>query len=977
VSNSAIFCLPGGVLNGGHEMSARVGELVYESGEWEVDLARRELRVRGVPVPLGARAFEIIEVLVQAADDLVNKNELMNRVWPGAIVEDNTLQFHISAIRKALGPDREMLKTASGRGYRLAGAWTFRQANNSTGLSIDLEPSRRPGEPFQTNLPAAASELVGRNLAVRDLRGLLSAYRVVTLTGAGGIGKTRLALEVARSVFPNLQGDAWLVELASLSDPDLVPSAVAGVLGLQFGGEGVTPETVARAIGAKQLLIVLDNCEHVIETAARLVEAIVRQCPRASVFATSREDLRIEGEYVYRVSPLDLPPQDQEISEIVLTHSAVQLFIARVNVQNADFVPHAENLPAIAAICRHLDGIPLAIELAAARAATLGPLAVASRLNDRLSLLTGGRRTASPRHQALRATLDWSYELLAEPERLVMRRLAIFAGEFTAEAASSVAAGGETAASEVVRCLANLVTKSLVTLDAGSVITHHRLHETTRAYALEKLAENGEFDRVARRHAEYYRDHFDKAETELETLSAPAWVATYGHQIAEVRGALDWAFSSTGEPRVGVALTVIAVPLWVRLSLLEECRGRVERALSGPAESRDARRNMQLYAALGAALYLTKGSGPETLAAWTSAFEIADRLDDADYRLRALWGLFIGCTTSGRFRAALAMAEKFCACAAKSTDPADGAIGDRLVGVALHALGDQEGARRHIERMLSGYVARGSHTIKFQYDQRVVAHSYHSRVLWLQGFADQAMRSVERHVADARASDHPVSVSHALYPSACPIALLVGDLTSAERYVKALLDLSARHAVELWNVVGRCFAGVLLIRRGDIGAGLAFLRTAFARIPQNAFSLLSIPFLAEIADALGRDGKPAEGLSVIDDALARSERNEERWCIAELLRVKGELILREGAPPAATAAEGHFLRSLDWARRQGALSWELRTSTSLARLQHDQGRVAEARSLLRPVYDRFSEGFDTRDLKEAKALLEDLAPEDS
>src|SRR5260221_6213251 len=307
-------------------------------------------------------------------------------------------------------------------------------------------------------------------------------------------------------------------------------------------------------------------------------------------------------------------------------------------------------------------------------------------------MLTSGRRTALPRHQTLRATLDWSYELLLEPERLVMRRLAVFAGDFTAEAASSVAAGGEIAASEVVRSLANLVTKSLVTLEVGSAIAHYRLHETTRAYALEKLAESGEFEQVARRHADYYRDLFDGAEIELETLPAPAWLARYGHHIGEVRAALDWAFSPTGAAEIGVALTVAAVPLWGQLSLMEECRGRVERALSGPVESRDARRNMQLYAALGAALFLTKGSCPEMSAACTSAFEIAEALDDADYRLRALWGLFVACFTTGRYRAALAVAGRLRTHAA--TDPAHGPIGDRLVGAALPGLGEQNGAGR-------------------------------------------------------------------------------------------------------------------------------------------------------------------------------------------------------------------------------------------------------------------------------------------
>jgi predicted ATPase/DNA-binding winged helix-turn-helix (wHTH) protein len=940
---------------------------VYELGEWEVDLARRELRARGVPVPIGGRAFEIIEVLVQSAGELVTKNDLSARVWPGAIVEDNTLQFHISAIRKALGRDREMLKTASGRGYRLLGAWTSRQEDASSADSIDLEPMPRPAEPYQTNLPAAASELVGRTVAVQHLRALLSAYRVVTLTGPGGIGKTRLALEVARSLFPGFQSDIRLVELVSLSDSGLVPSAVTGVLGLKLGGDEISAETVARAIGAQKLLLVLDNCEHVIDAAAKLAEAIVRMCPRTTILATSREILRIEGEHVYRVPPLDVPPEHEEPGNIP-GHSAVQLFIATTRALHSDFSPDAENLPAIAAICRRLDGIPLAIDLAATRVATLGIQQVAAGLDNRLGMLTGGRRTALPRHQTLRATLDWSYQLLPEPERLVMRRLAAFSGDFTAEAASLVTAGGEIAASEVVLSLANLVTKSLVSLEAGSAIAHHRLHETTRAYALEKLAESGEFDQVARRHAVYYRDLFDGAETEFDTLSASAWLARYGRQIGQVRAALDWAFSPAGAAEIGVALTVAAVPLWVHLSLMEECRGRVERALSSPAANRDARYDMQLYAALGAALFLTRGSCPETVVAWTSAFEIAESLDDADYRLRALWGMFIESITSRRYREALALAERFRSCAEKSADPADGPVGDRLVGVALLALGDLDAARRHVERMLARYVARKSHIIRFQYDQRLLARSYHSLILGLQGFADQAIQGVERNLADARGSDHPVSLSSVL-SWACPVAFLVGDLTLAERYVKALMDRSTRHTLELWNLVGRCFGGVLLVKRGEVGAGLALLRAAFARVPQDSLSLLYTLFLAEIADALGLDGKAGEGLSMIDETLARSERDEERWCVAELLRIKGELILREGAPQAASAAERHFLQSLDWARRQGALSWELRTSTSLARLQHDQGRIAEARSLLQSVYDRFSEGFETADLKTAKAHL--------
>src|SRR6202051_5039671 len=269
----------------GSRVRAQGRQLVHALGEWEVDLARRERRARGVPVPIGGRAFDIMEVLVQSAGELVTKDDLSARVWPGAIIEENALQVHISAIRKALGPDREMLKTASGRGYRLLGAWTSRQECTSSVDSVDLEPMPSPAGPFQTNLPAATSELVGRTNAVQQLRGLLSAYRVVTLTGPGGIGKTRLAFEVARGLFPSFQGDRFLVELVSLSDPGLVPSAVAGGLSLKLGGDEISAECVARAIGAQRLLLVLDNCEHVIDAAAGLAETIVRMCPRTTILA--------------------------------------------------------------------------------------------------------------------------------------------------------------------------------------------------------------------------------------------------------------------------------------------------------------------------------------------------------------------------------------------------------------------------------------------------------------------------------------------------------------------------------------------------------------------------------------------------------------------------------------------------------------------------------------------------------------------
>ena len=394
-------------------MSQEGQQAVYRTGGWEIDLRRREVRSHGKPVPLGSRAFEILEVLVLADGELVRKNDLMKQVWPGAIVEENTLQFHISAVRKAFGADRALLKTVFGRGYRLLGSWSI-SLGDAPANPAEPEPALSSGRLLSTNVPVALSALIGRAPARQRLQDVLSAYRAVTLTGPGGIGKSVLGLEVARNLLPAFDGACWLVELASLSDPGLVPSAVASALGLRVGGGEMSAAAVASAIGTRRLLLVLDNCEHLVLSAAEFAETLLRMCPHASVIATSRESLRIEGEFVYRVSPLEVPPEAPADPGNLHDYSAVQLFVARMAALGADDPSKPMNLPTIAAICRRLDGIPLAIEFAASRVAVLGLQQVVDRLDDRFRLLGAGRRTALPRHQTLRAALDWSYELLPD-----------------------------------------------------------------------------------------------------------------------------------------------------------------------------------------------------------------------------------------------------------------------------------------------------------------------------------------------------------------------------------------------------------------------------------------------------------------------------------------------------------------------------------------------------------------------------------
>ncbi|MEJ0066243.1 MAG: winged helix-turn-helix domain-containing protein [Caulobacteraceae bacterium] len=472
-------------------------------GRFRFVMHSRELTANGVPVPLGNRALELLSVLIEAGGELVTKDELLSRVWPTTTVEENNLQFQISSLRKALGEDRDAIKTVSGRGYRFVAEIKLESRSAGpraidTGLGeyastvVRLRPS-----PIASNLPAPTSDIIGRDADVSTVATLVEANRLVTLVGAGGIGKTRLAIEIAHRLSSTFDDGVCIAELAPLSDPGLVLSTVASALGL--GDACASVERLAAALDSKRLLLVLDNCEHVIDAAAVLAEGLLHADGRLHVIATSREPLRAEGEWVYRVPPLDAPPEGADSLDEVLQYSATKLFIERVRAADPASPLDARVAAAAALICRRLDGIPLAIELAASRATSLGVESLAARVNDRLSLLTEGRRTAPARHQTLRATLDWSYELLTEPERLLMRRLAVFGGDFTLDAVAGVL-DAEVAGGDVVKNLASLVAKSLVAVDVGGPISHYRLLETMRAYALDRLAASGEFDAMTSRY---------------------------------------------------------------------------------------------------------------------------------------------------------------------------------------------------------------------------------------------------------------------------------------------------------------------------------------------------------------------------------------------------------------------------------------------------------------------------------------------
>jgi predicted ATPase/DNA-binding winged helix-turn-helix (wHTH) protein len=948
--------------------AARSGQISF--GPFRLLPARQLLLEGDKPVRLGSRACDILITLVEQPGQLVSNKELMARVWPNIFVEEGNLRVHVAALRRALGDGqagKRYITNTPGRGYSFVAP-----------ISLSEDPREAAALPKiverRQDLPVPLARVVGRSDLVPAIAAQLQRHRFVTIVGPGGIGKTTVAVAVAESLHGSFKDGVRFVDLAPLTDPLLVPSALATLLGVGVRSDKPLPNLIA-FLKQKQLLVVLDSCEHVIEAAATLAEEIYGGTKGTHILATSREALRVEGERVHRLSPLTFPTRTAGLRAVeALEFPAVQLFVERAAASLGAFELSEAEAPLVADICRRLDGIALAIEIAASRVDAFGVAGLAARLNDRFRLLMQGRRTALPRHQTLGATLDWSYAQLPEIERLVLRRLAVFAGPFTMESASAILAAAGTAAADAVDAVANLIAKSLVSAGIDEAIAFYRLLDTTRAYALEKLKESGEVDRLARLHADHYRALLEQALGEWEIRPATEWLGHHRHLVDNVRAALDWSFSPAGESPTGVALTDAAVPLWFELSLTRECGERVDRALAAPAASRSADREMRLCAARAWSLMQTSGFVPETQAAWAHVLEVSEQQGDADYQLRALWGLWAGLVNRGELRPALSLAERFSDLARRQTDTTDLLVGDRMVGYVLHLLGDQAEARRYIERMLGRYEVPvvGAQIIRFVFDQRAMAQCFLARILWLQGFADQAVRLVRGIVDGALAGSDVLSLCQALVQAACPVAFFLGDLDAAERYVMMLLDHSARQDLNFWQAFGHGFQGVLVIRRGHVVEGLTRLGAALDELREIQFGVFYGLFLGEFADALGRAGRATEGLVAIDEALARSKRNDECWYLPELLRIKGELVLRERGRDAPHVAERYFLESLDWSHRQQTPAWELRTTISLGALWRDQSRTYDARNLVAPSYARFTEGFGTSDLQAARRLLKEL-----
>src|SRR5713226_362457 len=600
-------------------------------GPFELSSRERVLRRDGVVLPLGSRALDILIYLAGRPGEVISKQELIDHVWPDVTVEEGSLRDHVAAIRKALADGQfgtRYIANIKGRGYSFVGNVVSRAAGTESGNARFRQLGRLPLRPIT---------MIGREMVVSEVSDKLREARFVTLLGPGGIGKTTIALAVGRAVADGFGGKVYFVDLESLTDPRHVAGAVATSLGLALKSKDPGLELVD-LVRSQKLLIILDSCEHVIEAVALVAEQLYQETEHIHLLTTSRELLKVEGEHCCRILPLDVPPDgSKQTAHTVLRYPAVQLFVRRVAARAGGVVLTDEEAPFVAEMRRKLDGIPLAIALAAGQVAILGIENTVARLVSRLELLRLSHRTAVPRHRTLKATLDWSYDLLSDAERIVLRRIAPFAGHLTIEGTRYVAGELGVGAGEIFDAIAGLVEKSLIATRIDEKQAQYRLLDTTRAYALEKLEEHGEFDPISLRHAEYVTQQLESQKEMLSALPRAERVAAYSRQLSNVRSALEWSFGSHGNDEIATRLAVASTQPFMELSLLTEWQGWAEQAIAR-LEGRygTSRHETEVSASLPLALMNTEGNDQHVRASFSRALEIATNQGDLAYEFSLL-----------------------------------------------------------------------------------------------------------------------------------------------------------------------------------------------------------------------------------------------------------------------------------------------------------------------------------------------------
>lgn len=913
----------------------------YAFGSFQLFARRRLLLADGEQVRLGARAFDLLVALAEHSGEVVSKERLLEHAWPNVTVDDVALRVHLSALRKALqagGLGNSPISNVPGRGYVLTAP--------VHALHDEGYQPRATASPL-ARLPSSGKRLIGREGVVDIMASKLRSSRVLSVVGPGGIGKTSVAVLFAEVLAERYPDGVYFVDLAILSQTDSLWTAIANAAGLAIDtiDTGDSVRTVLQAFLGKRALLILDNCEHLIDQAAVVADYCTRELPSLDMVATSREPLHASGEQVYRLPALDMP------SEILAAegrdYSAVRLLVDRAAASNDAFVLRDGEVEEAVRLCRRLDGLPLAIEFVAASIGTFGIKTVAARLDDWFLPALRGPRGASPRHQTLTSVLDWSFDLLSKKEQWVLMQLAIFQGSFDLPMAIGLLSCAQPVSASVLEAVHHLHDKSLISADLSGDEIEYRLLETTRSYAREKLQHSGEQQGLARRHAEVLVQIVAEADVEWDVSPRSGWLRRYGPRLADLRAALRWALSDAGDPNIAARCMTHGLQLWLELGLQVEIYEHVAAFLKRVQDGVEIEPQLEMRLKLDwAGAWTARGTKPEMLEVGEQGLALAEKLNAPIQKMQAYWLLWNKSTITGCFDEALTA--RIADLANSSHDPMIQLAGLRLLGLTLHYQGDQGAAWRLQKR-----IARYSDTIFDKIrrignygDQRLSHITLEARLLWMLGYPEQALAAAERGIARSELSGSGPR-AYFLGFAACPVALWSGNKAVAEQWIGELVQIASRYDLVFWQNLAEVYRQILdRLEAESEEPGSALPPDADRHYQLNQLQLFA-------------SFHPGFAASSV---IRQCDTSDMGWCRSEALRSQALML-------SATEAEHALERAIDVARAQSALSWELRAATSLARLLKTQGRNEEAAQKLGRVYGQFTEGFETLDLRKAKALL--------
>ena len=892
----------------------------------------RLLQRQGAPVKLGGRALDLLIALVENAGAVVSKKDLISRVWEGVVVDEGSLRFHMFVVRKALGDgergQRYIVNTAN-KGYTFVAPVERRQEDVEAGAASSVK-----------QLPALATAIVGRDQDVQTIVAGLLQRRFISIVGTGGIGKTTVAIACAQAAAEHFEGNVRFIDLGLVSTVEMVRPAVAAAIGLRNAIADL--QALATHLAGRPVLLVLDGCEHVISAAAELAEWLVRSCPFVRILATSREALRAEGEVVHRLQALAYPPEgDGKTAEAALAYPAVRLFVDRAAAGATGFELKDADAALASQLCRELDGIALAIELAAGRIEALGLRAITSHFDASVRLMWRGRRTAAPHQQTLGATLDWSYRLLGEDERRLARRLSVFAGSFSLDAALEICCF-DLEKPLAIELLAGLVSKSLVNVDAGGATLRYGLLDTTKSYFWKKVMEDGEDPALSDRFADFVAAWANQ-QVHLTNAGADDLV---GDELPNVRAALERYMSQEGRLAEAVTLAASFCQLLLQQSRLADCARWAQAALSklSPAHVGSALES-RLQGSLGQSLMFTGGDGDGAVRAFRRSIEVAEQLQDFKETLHLLNGYAVLLHWDGRYTDALSVARKAQSLLVEVDDPDSHTIVDSLMGIALHLVGSVGEAMPYFERASAfATTPRVDIASKVGFEPQIRALCGIARTLWLTGSYAAAIPAAEDAIAKARSLGHAVTHCIAL-TLAGTVFSYADDAERFEAMLETLERVAKQHSLIPYQRAADVARGQMLITRGRVAEGVERIRTALEILHAYRYRMRTSMALTAMARGLSQLSLHSAAISMCDQVERMIQTGGDLIRMPDLLTTRGHALAAAGQ--SAEAARS-WLAAIDLARSQGVKSGQVKAAIALARHLIDTGRPDEADRLLRP-----------------------------